>query len=167
MSFETDFDAAFTTLLGKAVGAITPTAIQPVPTTTGTSNVAAVTAGIEYVIEGGGVAITNGNAGGLIVPLTGVITKVELQEFDGISGSITVDIGKGAPGSSPGFGSITGGSTPHITSGRHYSDSGLGGWTTTLSYGDALRYTVSGASTIRRVTVMLYVRRTDIFGVTT
>lgn len=161
MSFETDFDQAFTILLGKAVGAFTVTGITE-PTTTTTSTSIAVSAGIEYVIDGGGAAIVAGSAGGLIVPLTGVITKVELQEFAGLTGSIVVDIRKGTPGNSPSFTSIVGGTGPRFTSGRHFSDSTLSGWDTTLNQGDALHFVVSSASVVQRVTVALYIRRTDV-----
>ncbi len=162
MSFETDFDSAFTILLGKAVGAITPTGVLPTPppTTVLPPASGAVTVGIEYVIDGGGAVINSGNAGGLIIPFNCEITQVQLQEFDGITGSITVDIQGALAGSTPTFDSLCATSLPHITSGRYYSDVALSGWSTTLDRGDALRYVVSGVSTIRRVTVMLYVRRT-------
>ncbi len=164
MSAETDFDSAFTILLGKAVGAITPTGstVTPPTTTTGGTVTIPNTVGVEYVIDGGTSAINNGSAGGLIVPFNCVITGVVLQEFDGTTGSITVDIQGALPGASPSFSSLCGGNTPHITSGRYYSDGSVSGWSTTLDRGDALRYVVSGASTIKRVTVMLYVRRTDV-----
>ncbi len=164
MSFETDFDSAFTILLGKAVGAITPTGVLPTtpPTTTTTTTTgSAITSAIEYVIDGGGSVITAGVAGGLIVPFNCVITQVELQEFNGTSGSITVDIQGALAGNIPSFASLCGGNRPHLTLSRHYSDSTLSGWSTTLDRGDALRYVSSAITSVTRVTVMLYVRRTD------
>lgn len=166
MSFETDFDTAFTILLGKAVGAITPTGqpvIGPQPVTGGTTGITVpVTASFEFVIDGGGSTITTGSAGGLIVPFDCVITEVELQEFEGTTGSIVVAIQKAIAGASPSFASITASSTPTISAGRHYSDAALTGWTTTLSRGDAIKYLVSSVSSFKRITVVLYVRRTDL-----
>src|SRR3954467_11904642 len=103
MSFETDFDTAFTILLGKAVGAIPSTT-----TTTGGTTTAGVSAGIAFLIDGGGSAITAGSKGGVIVPFPCTITQVVLQEFEGVSGSISVDIQAGVPGAGPTFASLCG-----------------------------------------------------------
>lgn len=157
MSFETDFDTAFTILLGKAVEAFPSTT-----TTTGGTTTAGVSAGIAFVIDGGGSGISAGSKGGVIVPFPCAITQVVLQEFDGVSGSIAVDIQAGVPGSSPTFSSLCGSTIPQISSGRYYSDSTLSGWSTFIDRGDALKYVVSGVSGFTRITVMLFVRRTDV-----
>lgn len=161
MSSDTDLDLAFSILLGKAAGVITPTTVTP-PTTTGGTTTTPVAVGIEYVIDGGGVVITAGSFGGLIAPFDFTITQVELQEFDGITGSITVDLRAGVPGNSPSFASLCGGNPPHITGGRHFSDSTLTGWSTFIDRGDALQYVVTSVATIKRVTFMIYARRTDV-----
>lgn len=167
MSYETDFDTAFAILLGKAKGLINQPGIVPVDTGTGGGTTTTpvslpIQMGIAYIIDGGGSAITNGSFGGIILPIPIDLTGIELQEFDGTSGNITVDIRSGTPGTSPSFTSITGGNVPKITSGRYYADGNLSGWTTQLAVGTALQFVVSGASTIKRVTVSLYARRTDI-----
>ncbi len=163
MSYETDFDSAFTILLGKAAGIITPAAIQPTPTTGSTPGITGpLTAGIEFVIDGGGAALSTGSAGGVVIPFDCEITEAEIQEFEGTSGSITLDIQKGTAGPSPSFSSITGGVPPFIGSGRHYSNTTLANWTTTLSRGEVLRYVVSSVSSFTRLTIALYVRHTDV-----
>jgi hypothetical protein len=159
MPYETDFDSALTILLGKAVGATTTTPVAP---TTGSTTTTGVATGIAFVIDGGGSGITAGSKGGIMTPFPGTITKVELQEFEGVSGSITVDIQAGVPGNGPTFASLCAGSFPQITSGRHYSDSVLSGWSTFLDRGVALKYVVSGVSGFTRLTVMLFIRRTDV-----
>ena len=165
MSYETDFDSAFTILLGKAIGAITLTGVPastpttPVTTTTSTP---AKSAGIEFIIDGGGAVITTGSKGGIIIPFDSVLNKVELQEFDGIVGSINITIQRGTPSGVPTFTSIVGNVAPSITSGRHYADSALVNWNTNLPMGDALRFVVNTVATFQRITVMLYVRRTDV-----
>src|SRR4051812_5238406 len=99
MSFETDFDTAFTILLGKAASAIPSTTTTT--TTSGGTTTIGVSAGIAFIIDGGGSAITAGSKGGVIVPWPCAITQVVLQEFEGVSGSIAVDIQAGVPGPGP------------------------------------------------------------------
>lgn len=129
----------------------------------------AVLAGINFVIDGGGSAITTGTVGGLIIPFPCRIRKVELQEMDGTAGTVTIDIQKAPTGSAPTFASICASTRPTIaSSGRYYMDqswaptNGLVGWTTTINKGDALRYSVTAAATIQRITVALHVQRLDI-----
>lgn len=164
MSYETDFDSAFTTLLGKAVGAITPTLVTTTPSSGGGSTTTAtpITAGIEFVIDGGGSAITTGSAGGLILPFPISLQKVELQEFEGTTGSIVLDILAGVPGTAPTFASICATTKPTIVTGRHYSDDVLAGWTTTIERGVGLKFSVSSVTSFTRITTILYVRRTDV-----
>src|SRR3954468_23811037 len=118
MSYETDFDTAFTILLGKAVGAIDVTGVPPPQSTGGGTITAPNTAGIEFVIDGGGSAITTGVKGGLIVPFDCEITKVELQEFIGTSGTLSIDIRKASTGTGPAFTSIIGTAGPFLASNR-------------------------------------------------
>lgn len=163
MSSDTDFDAAFTLLLGKAVSVITQTGQLPItPPTSGGTTTSPVALGLEYLIDGGGSTITTGSFGGIILPLPMTFTAVELQEFDGITGSIQVDIRHGTPGNSPSFTSICGGNLPAITAGRHYIDNTLSGWFADLARGDALQFVVMSVSSLRRVTLLLYARRTDV-----
>jgi hypothetical protein len=156
MPYETDFDSAFTTLLGKAVGAITPTLQTPTTTDTTTPTASTpISAGIEYVIDAGSSAISNGAAGGLIAPFSMQTSRLILQEFDGISGSIKVDVRISLPGNSPSFSSI---GSATISGGRYATAD----FTEVIDQFDLIEYVVSGASTIRRVTVALLGRRTDV-----
>ena len=157
MSSDTDLDSAFTILLGKAIGVITPTTVPNTvitPTGGGGTTTGPVSAGIEYVIDGGTSVINAGGAGGLIAPFSLLTSRLILQEFDGISGSITVDVRIALPGNSPSFSSI---GSLSISSGR-YASSNL---VATIDQFDAIEYVVSGVSTIQRVTVALLGRRTD------
>jgi len=131
----------------------------------------AILAGINFVIDGGGSAITTGTKGGLVVPFPCIVRKVELQEMDGTAGTITVDIQAAPTGAAPTFTSICGSSKPAIaTSGRYYMDTswaptnGLSGWTTRMAAGTALLYDVTAATTIQRITVALTVQRLDLTG---
>lgn len=157
MSSDTDLDSAFTILLGKAIGLITPTIVpDPVitPVTSGGTGSGPVSAAFEYVIDGGTSAISAGSAGGLIAPFSMLTSRLILQEFDGTSGSITVNVRISLPGSSPSFSTI---GSLSISSGR-YATANI---TETIDQFDAIQYVVSGVTSIRRITVALLGRRTD------
>jgi len=128
------------------------------------STATAVMAAIPFIIDGGGAVIANGSAGGVTVPFPCRIKRVELQEFEGTSGSITVDIQKAPPGAAPAFASICAATRPSIASSRYSIDTTLAGWTTTINRYDALKFIVSGIASFTRITVVLHVRRLDLTG---
>ena len=118
---------------------------------------------IEFVIDGGGSALTTGIKGYLEVDFGCTINQVTLLADQ--SGSVEVDIWKTtysafAPPTHPAVGdSITASDVPTISTAEKYQDATLTGWTTTISAGDILAYNVVSATTITRVTVSLKVTR--------
>lgn len=89
------------------------------------------------------------------------ITGSFLQEFDGTSGSIVLDIQKAQGGASPSFGSIVASAPPTISSSRYGADTTLTGWTTEIARGDVLRFHVSSVSSIKRILLTLRIRRLE------
>jgi hypothetical protein len=119
----------------------------------------------EFVIDGGGSVIVTGSAGGLIIPFPCRITQVELQEFEGTSGTITVDIQTAVPGAAPSFASICASAKPTISpSGRYYLDSTLSGWSTTIARHTAMQFLVNAVTLFTRITVVVTARRLDLTG---
>jgi hypothetical protein len=115
------------------------------------------TSAIEFVIDGGGTAITAGTKGFIQVPFACTITAARLLADR--SGSIVVDIWKNSYANYPptDADSITGAAPPTVSSAGKSEDTGLTGWTTGIAAGDILGFNVDSASTVTRVTVVLIV----------
>jgi hypothetical protein len=121
--------------------------------------VIAQTSTLNFLIDGGGSAITTGIKGDLVVDFAATITGVTMLADQ--SGSIVVDIWKDtyanfAPTDAD---SITASAVPTISSATKSQDTTLTGWTTSISAGDILRFNVDSVTSIQRVTVALRVRR--------
>jgi hypothetical protein len=116
--------------------------------------------GIEFIIDGGGVAITTGIKGDLEIPFNCTIVSATLLADQ--SGSIVVNVWKDSFANYPPVvgDKITASAPPTITATTKSQDTTLTGWTTSISAGDTLRYNVDSVSTIQRVTLSLKVRRT-------
>jgi len=116
-------------------------------------------AGIVFIIDGGGSAITTGEKGHLRIPFKCEIQRVTLLADQ--SGSIKIDIWKDTYANFPptDADSICGGNEPEISSAQKYQDSTLSGWTKTINAGDILAFNVDSAATIERVTLVLKVRK--------
>lgn len=119
---------------------------------------------IEFIIDGGGSAITTGTKGYLEIPFNGTITEVTLLA-DRV-GSIVVDVWKctqtqfDAGATHPVAGdSITDGAKPTIVAGTKYQDTSLPGWITALAGDDILAFNVNSNSAINRITISLKVTR--------
>jgi hypothetical protein len=112
---------------------------------------------IEFVIDGGGSAITTGVKGYLEIPFACTINRVTLLADQ--SGSIVVDIWKDTYANYPPVDgdSITASAVPTISSATKSQDTSLSGWTTAISAGDILGFNVDSISTCTRVTVSLKV----------
>jgi hypothetical protein len=110
---------------------------------------------IEFVIDGGGAAITTGKKGDLEVPAAVVIASGRLAADR--TGSIKVDIWKDTYANLPpnNTDSICGGNELQIASGVKDRDVTLAGWTKNFAAGDWLRYNVDSCTTIQRCTVSL------------
>lgn len=115
---------------------------------------------VNFVIDGGGLAITTGIKGDVIVDQVGVIESVTLLADQ--TGSIVIDIWKDTYANFPPLvgDSITASAKPTLSSAAKSQDTTLTGWTTSLAAGDVLRFNVDSAATVTRVTVSLKVRRT-------
>ena len=118
------------------------------------------TAGIIFVIDGVGSAITIGEKGHLEIPFNCTIQQATLAADQ--SGSIVVDIWKDTYANFPptNTDSITNTTPPTITTAQKSQDSILTNWTTTINTGDILAYNVTSCTNITRVTLSLQVIRT-------
>jgi hypothetical protein len=116
------------------------------------------TASINFIIDGGGSAITTGVKGHVQVPFACTITECRLLADQ--SGTIAVDIWKDTYANFPpdNNDSITDtGTTPNIAAATKYEDTSLTNWTTSISAGDILAFNVDSnpATNITRCTVVL------------
>ena len=138
-------------------------------TTTGTvaASSGARTRGIEFVIDGGGSAITStvcsftaGQLCTLHVPMACTITNATLIG-DGQSGSAVIEVASVSratfiSGTIPTSGNkITASAPPTISSAKASSDSTLTGWTTSVAADTIMAFSVTSATTLTRVTVSL------------
>jgi hypothetical protein len=115
---------------------------------------------VNFVIDGGGSAITTGIKGDLgPFDFAGVIEAASALADQ--SGAIVVDVWKDSYANYPptDADSITA-SAPVTVSGTKSQDTTLTGWTTTIAIGDTLRFNVDSITTCTRVTIALKVRRT-------
>jgi hypothetical protein len=114
------------------------------------------------VIIGDGVNVLTAGVGAAIrVDFRARITGSFVQEFDGTSGSVVLGIARAQAGSSPSFVSIVASAPPTISSGRYGADETLAGWTTSIDRGDLLRFSVTSATSIKRILVALRIRRLE------
>lgn len=115
---------------------------------------------INFVIDGGGAAITTGIKGDLTVDFPCTILEWTLLADQ--SCSIVVDVWKDTYANfPPTIGDvITASAPPTITTATKAQSSTLTGWTTAIAAGDALRFNVNSVTSCQRVTLSLKVRRT-------
>jgi len=116
--------------------------------------------GINFIIDGGGSAITTGQKGHLELPFAGEIESVRLLADQ--SGSIVVDIWKDTYANFPpaDADSITASAPPTLSTAQKSEDATLTGWTTTFAAGDVLAFNVDSVATVQRVTLSLRGRKT-------
>lgn len=117
-------------------------------------------AGISFVIEGGGSAITTGIKGYIEVPYAGTITAVRLLGDQ--VGSIVVDIWKDSYANYPPTvaDTICASAKPTLSTAIKSQDTTLTGWTTGVALGDILAFKVDSITDCQRVTVALAINRT-------
>lgn len=113
----------------------------------------------QFVIDGGGAAITTGVKGDIEMPYACTITAVRL--FADQVGSIVVDLWKDSYANYPPVvgDSITASAKPTLSSAIKSQDTTLTGWTTSISAGDTIRINVDSATTVTRVTVSISVTK--------
>ena len=99
--------------------------------------------------DGGGSALTAGGAVDIVAPFTGTLTSWTM--LPDVSGSAVVGIGTDTYAGYPTFTSIVASDAPTLTSATKATGSALTGWTTAVTAGDILRFTLSSASTVTRL----------------
>jgi hypothetical protein len=110
---------------------------------------------INFVIDGGGSAITTGSKGFLEVPFAMTITGWTIVAD--VSGSIVVDVNRAtyAAFDPATMASIAGTELPTISSALKGQDLSLSSWTTSLAAGNILEFEVDSASTVTKATVSI------------
>lgn len=116
---------------------------------------------INLVIGDGTNVIATGIQAALRVDFNARITGSYLQEIDGTSGSVVMDILKAQGGATPSFASIVASAHPTISSARFYVDETLTGWTMKIDRGDYLRFNVTSVTSFTRLIVSLRIRRLE------
>ena len=112
---------------------------------------------IQFIIDGGGVVLSTGSKGNIIVPFDCTITG--WQVLADVSGSVVVDLRKGTYSGFPTVASIAGTEKPTLTAEQKNQDIDLDTWSINLLKGDILDYNVESATTVKRITVNLIVER--------
>ena len=115
---------------------------------------------IQFIVDGGGAAITTGIKGDLQIPYDCTVEAWTL--LADLPGSIVIDVWKNTYAFFPptAGGSITASAKPTLSGIVNATSTTLTGWTTAIAAGEVLRYNVDSASTITRVTLGLKVRMT-------
>jgi hypothetical protein len=118
---------------------------------------------IQFIIDGGGSAITSGIKGDIMVPFNCTVQGWDI--VGDASGTIQVDIWKDTYANFPPTvaDTITGTEKPALSSAQKNQDTSLSSWTTTLTRNDWLRINVDSSpspATVTRVTVVIRVKRT-------
>ena len=108
---------------------------------------------LNFIIDGGGSAITTGIKG--VVVLDGDYTVTGWTIIADQSGSIVVDVNRATYTNFPTTASIAGTELPTLSTTQKNEDLALSTWTTTLSARDVLEFQVDSVTTVTRVTVAL------------
>lgn len=112
--------------------------------------------GISAVLDGNGADITVGLKGDFEVPFN--CTIGHLTGLFDAAGTFTVNILRATGVAYPTFASISGG--PVAMGGAvKYLDGDLTGWTTSLSQGDVLRFSLTACAGVQRASLNLRVRK--------
>lgn len=116
---------------------------------------------IQFIIDGGGSAITTGVKGDIMIPFDCTVQGWDIVADT--SGSIVVDVWKDTYANFPPTvaDTVTGSEKPTLSSATKNQDLTLSSWTTSFSRGDWLRYNVDSITTVTRVTVVIRVKRTS------
>jgi hypothetical protein len=114
---------------------------------------------INFIIDGGGVAITTGEKGHLTVDFGFYILGAKLLADQ--VGSIVIDIWKDSYANFPPTvaDTIVAAAKPTLAAANKSEDVTLTGWTREVKPGDVLAFNVDSAATLTRVTLALKVKR--------
>ena len=114
-------------------------------------------------ISNGGSVITTGEIDrNFYVPYAATIESVEMVSDDNTSGSIVIDVWKGAYADLPldNADSITASDPPTISSATKSQDTTLTGWTTSIAKGEWIRLNVDSVTSLKYVTLVLVLTKT-------
>lgn len=114
-------------------------------------------ASLGWVLDGGGVAIANGQKGHMEIPFNGTIKR--FTALGDQAGSLSFELKKSPYAGFPIGTSITGAGMPSMSGVQKYQDSVLSGWTTTVAAGDVLYLSTHNGTTITRCTVSLAIQK--------
>lgn len=115
---------------------------------------------IQFIVDGGGSAITTGVKGDIMIPFNCTVLGWDIVADT--SGSIVIDVWKDTYANFPPTvaDTIAGTEKPTLSSAVKNQDTSLSSWTTTLTRNDWLRFNVDSATTVTRVTIAIRVKRT-------
>jgi len=108
---------------------------------------------INYIIDGGGSALTTGVKGFVEIPYAMTITGWQL--FADQVGSVVVDVYRDTYANFPPTTSIAGSELPTLVSAQSNQDLSLSTWSVGLAAGDVIAFDVKSASTLTRITVSI------------
>lgn len=113
----------------------------------------------DFIIDGGGSAITTGVKGDLVIDFDFTIKAATLLADQ--TGSIVIDLWKDTYANFPptNADTITASAKPTLSSATKSQDATLTGWTVNGNAGDILRVNVDSVSTVQRVTLSLKLER--------
>lgn len=110
-------------------------------------------------VDGGGAAIVSGKLGTpLTIPYSSTVIAYAISSD--ITGSAVVDVWKAANYTVPtsSANSITASALPTLTSSNYIYSTTLTGWTTTVSAGDVFVFNANSASSVTKLTIILYLQ---------
>lgn len=112
--------------------------------------------GVQFSFGDGVSVPTAGTITECVVPYTGTITSATL--LSKVSGSCTITVKKVAYGSYPGsLASIVASAKPTLSSAQKSQDATLTGWTTSVTAGDVLEFTLDTVTSCLRISGLLAV----------
>lgn len=116
-------------------------------------------------IDGGGSTITTGGKGRIVVPYDGTITGWTILEISDtpITSSIVVDVKAGTYANydtTPTFTSIAGTEKPTITTSEKGQDLSLSTWTTAVTAGTIIDFSVDSVTDAEKILVLIHTIRT-------
>ena len=112
---------------------------------------------IGVTVDGGGSAISTGSKGYKVIQEACTITGWTILGKE--AGSCVVDIKKCNYAGFPSTASIAGSEKPTLSSAQKNQDLTLSTWTTSLSEGDILEFTVDSASTVTRINLFINITK--------
>jgi hypothetical protein len=116
----------------------------------------AYTRTINFIVDGGGQAITTGSKG--FCHLDFACTIMDWTIVSDVSGSAVVDVKRATYANFPTTASIAGTAKPTLSSAQKNQNTTLTGWgSTAIADGDVLEFVVDSAATVTRLCVSLKV----------